>query len=150
MKRVAKVVLIIAFLAMLVMSFMACSFEYGTPDKLEMGSASVGERISIGLQVAAMGIGVVFLVLALLIGFIVLFKYGFKGMDVLKAKFKKQPKVVDAKPAAQPQIQGLDNVDDEIAAVITAAIMAYYDNTNVRPEYKSNLTFKVRKIKEIK
>ncbi len=149
MKRVAKVVLIIAILAMLVMSFMACTFEYGTPDKLEMGSSSVGERISIGLQVAAMGIGVVFLVLALLIGFIVLFKYGFKGMDVLKAKMKKQPKVVDAKPA-QPQIEGLDNVDDEIAAAITAAIMAYYDNTNVRPEYKSNLAFKVRKIKEIK
>ena len=149
MKRVAKVVLIIAILAMLVMSFMACTFEYGTPDKLEMGSSSVGERILVGLQVAAMGIGVVFLVLALLIGFIVLFKYGFKGMDVLKAKMKKQPKVVDAKPA-QPQIEGLDNVDDEIAAAITAAIMAYYDNTNVRPEYKSNLAFKVRKIKEIK
>ena len=149
MKRVAKVVLIIAILAMLVMSFMACTFEYGTPDKLEMGSSSVGERILIGLQVAAMGIGVVFLVLALLIGFIVLFKYGFKGMDVLKAKMKKQPKVVDAKPA-QPQIEGLDNVDDEIAAAITAAIMAYYDNTNVRPQYKSNLAFKVRKIKEIK
>ena len=149
MKRVAKVVLIIAILAMLVMSFMACTFEYGTPDKLEMGSSSVGERILVGLQVAAMGIGVVFLVLALLIGFIVLFKYGFKGMDVLKAKMKKQPKVVDAKPA-QPQIEGLDNVDDEIAAAITAAIMAYYDNTNVRPQYKSNLAFKVRKIKEIK
>ena len=149
MKRVAKVVLIIAILAMLVMSFMACSFEYGTPDKLEMGSSNVGERILIGLQVAAMGIGVVFLVLALLIGFIVLFKYGFKGMDVLKAKMKKQPMVVDAQPA-QPQIQGLENEDDEIAAAITAAIMAYYDNTNVRPEYKSNLTFKVRKIKEIK
>ena len=149
MKRVAKVVLIIAILAMLVMSFMACTFEYGTPDKLEMGSSSVGERILIGLQVAAMGIGVVFLVLALLIGFIVLFKYGFKGMDVLKAKMKKQPKVVDAKPA-QPQIEGLDNLDDEIAAAITAAIMAYYDNTNVRPQYKSNLAFKVRKIKEIK
>ena len=149
MKRVAKVVLIIAILAMLVMSFMACTFEYGTPDKLEMGSSSVGERILVGLQVAAMGIGVVFLVLALLIGFIVLFKYGFKGMDVLKAKMKKQPKVVDAKPA-QPQIEGLDNVDDEIAAAITAAIMAYYDNTNVRPEYKSNLAFKVRKIKEHK
>ena len=149
MKRVAKVVLIIAILAMLVMSFMACTFEYGTPDKLEMGSSSVGERILVGLQVAAMGIGVVFLVLALLIGFIVLFKYGFKGMDVLKAKMKKQPKVVDAKPA-QPQIEGLDNVDDEIAAAITAAIMAYYDNTNVRTEYKSNLAFKVRKIKELK
>ena len=149
MKRVAKVVLIIAILAMLVMSFMACSFEYGTPDKLEMGSSSVGERILVGLQVAAMGIGVVFLVLALLIGFIVLFKYGFKGMDALKAKMKEQPKVVDAQPA-QPQIQGLENEDDEIAAAITAAIMAYYDNTNVRPEYKSNLTFKVRKIKEIK
>ncbi len=149
MKRVVKVVLIIAILAMLVMSFMACTLEYGTPDKLEMGSSSVGERILVGLQVAAMGIGVVFLVLALLIGFIVLFKYGFKGMDVLKAKMKKQPMVVDAKPA-QPQIEGLDNVDDEIAAAITAAIMAYYDNTNVRPQYKSNLAFKVRKIKEIK
>ena len=150
MKKLTKVLLIVLVLSLCAMSFMACSLEYGTPDKLDMANSSVGQRIVIGLEVAAMGVGVVFLVLALLIGFIVLFKYSFKGMDTLKAKFKKQPKVEAPKAAAPAKIEGLDNVDDEIAAVISAAIMAYYDNTNVRPEYKSNLTFKVRKIKEIK
>ena len=148
MKRISKILLIVLVLAVCVMSFAACSFEYGTPDKLDMANSSVGERILIGFEVALLGVGVVFLVLALLIGFIVLFKYGFKWMDAIKAKMKKQPKVDQVKAA--PVIEGLENEDDEIAAVITAALMAYYDNTNVKTMYKSNLTFKVRKITEIK
>ena len=149
--KVSKILLIVVIIAICLMSFMACSFEYGTPDKLDMANATVGERIVIGLEVALLGIGVVFLVLALLIGFIVLFKYGFKGVDVLKAKLKKQPKQpnVDDKKIT-PSIEGLENTDDEIAAVITAALMAYYDNTNVKTQYKSNLKFRVRKITEIK
>ena len=146
--KVSKILLIVVIIAICAMSFMACSFEYGTPDKLDMANATVGERIVIGLEVALLGIGVVFLVLALLIGFIVLFKYGFKGMDTIKAKFKKQPKVEVVKDT--PKIEGLENTDDEVAAVITAALMAYYDNTNVKTQYKSNLKFRVRKITEIK
>ena len=92
MKRVVKVLSIIFVLVVLMMSFMACSFQYGTPDKLDMGGSSVGERILIGLQVAAMGIGVVFVVLFILIGFIVLFKYAFKYADQLKAKLPKKGK----------------------------------------------------------
>lgn len=146
--KISKILLIILILVVLSMSLMACSFEYGTPDKLDMANATVGERIVIGLEVALLGIGVVFVVLALLIAFIILFKYGFMGLDVLKAKLKKQQKVEDKKQ--EPTISGLENEDDEIAAVITAALMAYYDNTNVKTEYKSNLKFRVRKITEIK
>ena len=98
------------------MSLMACSFEYGTPDKLDMANATVGERIVIGLEVALLGIGVVFVVLALLIAFIVLFKYGFKGLDVLKAKLKKQPKVEDKKieEDTSEQIDRQEDIQSEI------------------------------------
>ena len=145
----SKILLILLIIVVLSMSLMSCAFQYGTPDSLDMANSSVGQRIVIGLEVALLGIGVVFVVLALLIGFILLLKYGFKAADVVKAKFaKKQPKVEEVKPA--PVIEGLENEDEELAAVITAAIMAYYDNTNVKTEYKSNLTFKVRKITEIK
>ena len=145
----SKILLILLIIVVLSMSLMSCAFQYGTPDSLDMANSSVGQRIVIGLEVALLGIGVVFVVLALLIGFILLLKYGFKAADVVKAKFaKKQPKVEEVKPA--PAIEGLENEDEELAAVITAAIMAYYDNTNVKTEYKSNLTFKVRKITEIK
>ena len=145
----SKILLILLIIVVLSMSLMSCAFQYGTPDSLDMANSSVGQRIVIGLEVALLGIGVVFVVLALLIGFILLLKYGFKASDVVKAKFaKKQPKVEEVKAA--PVIEGLENEDEELAAVITAAIMAYYDNTNVKTEYKSNLTFKVRKITEIK
>ena len=149
MKRALKVLSIVFILVLLMTSFMACSFEYGQPDSLDMGNSTVGERILVGLQVAAMGIGVVFLVLALLIGMIVLFKYGFKGMDVLKAKFAKKKKV-EALPQVEskPQIEGLDSEDEEIAAVISAAIMAYYEQN--KQVYTSNLKFRVRNINEIK
>ncbi len=149
MKRALKVLSIVFILVLLMTSFMACSFEYGQPDLLDMGNSTVGERILVGLQVAALGIGVVFLVLALLIGMIVLFKYGFEGMDVLKAKFAKKKKV-EALPQVEskPQIEGLDSEDEEIAAVISAAIMAYYEQN--KQVYTSNLKFRVRNINEIK
>ena len=149
MRRALKVLSIVFILVLLMTSFMACSFEYGQPDSLDMGNSTVGERILVGLQVAAMGIGVVFLVLALLIGMIVLFKYGFKGMDVLKAKFAKKKKV-EALPQVEskPQIEGLDSEDEEIAAVISAALMAYYEQN--KQVYTSNLKFRVRNINEIK
>ena len=154
MKKYAKIIAIVFVLVLCAMSFMACSFEYGTPDKLDMANSSVGERILSGLQVALLGIGVVFAVLFLLIGFIVLLKYGFQYSDVLKKKLaeKKSAKKADTKdePVSNiPQIEGLDNEDEEIAVAITAAIMAYYD-ANVAPTYASNVKFRVRNIKEIK
>ena len=151
MKRVVKVLSIIFVLVVLMMSFMACSFEYGTPDKLDMGSASVGERILIGLQVAAMGIGVVFVVLFILIGFIVLFKYGFQYADKLKniiPKKAKKAEKVEQVIEDKPQIIGLENEDEEVAAAISAAIMAYYEQN--KQVYTSNLKFRVRNINEIK
>ncbi len=149
MRRAVKILSIVFILVLLMTSFMACSFEYGTPDKLDMANSSVGERILIGLQVAALGIAVVFVVLALLIGFIILFKYLFKWMDQLKAKTaKKTTKVAAPKEEIKPQIVGLEGEDEEIAAVISAAIMAYYEQN--KQVYTSNLKFRVRNINEIK
>ena len=158
MKKYAKIIAIVFVLVLCAMSFMACSFQYGTPDKLDMANSSVGDRILIGLQVALLGVGVVFAVLFLLIGFIVLLKYGFKYADVAKTKLAAQKKAKKAvvkdeikdEPVGNiPQIEGLDNEDEEIAVAITAAIMAYYD-ANVAPTYASNVKFRVRNIKEIK
>ena len=158
MKKYAKIIAIVFVLVLCAMSFMACSFQYGTPDKLDMANSSVGDRILIGLQVALLGVGVVFAVLFLLIGFIVLLKYGFKYADVLKTNLaaKKKAKKAAIKDEIKdepvgniPQIEGLDNEDEEIAVAITAAIMAYYD-ANVAPTYASNVKFRVRNIKEIK
>ena len=158
MKKYAKIIAIVFVLVLCAMSFMACSFQYGTPDKLDMANSSVGDRILIGFQVALLGVGVVFAVLFLLIGFIVLLKYGFKYADVAKTKLAAQKKAKKAvvkdeikdEPVGNiPQIEGLDNEDEEIAVAITAAIMAYYD-ANVAPTYASNVKFRVRNIKEIK
>ncbi len=149
MRKYLKILAIVFILVLCAMSFMACSFEYGTPDKLDMANSSVGQRILIGLQVAAMGIGVVFAVLFLLIGFIVLFKYGFVFADKLKNKLSKKKVVAADVVKDEPvQIEGLEDEDEEVAVAITAAIMAYYENQ--APQYKSNLKFRVRNISEIK
>lgn len=150
MRKYAKILAIVFILVVLSMSFMACSFKYGEPDSLHMADASVGERILVGLQVAMLGVGVVFVVLLVLIGFIILFKYGFKYADILKAKLssKKVAKPAKVEEVKTPVIEGLDNEDEEMAAVITAAIMAYYDQQ--APVYTSNLKFRVRNISEIK
>lgn len=152
MKKYFKIIVIISVILLCAMSFMACSFKYGTPDKLDMANSSVGERILVGLQVALLGIGVVFIVLFILIGFIVLSKYLFKGVNVMKAKMTKtkktQTSVDKTKDIKAIEVSG--DADEEVVAAITAALYAYYDNQNVKSQYKSNVQFRVRKISEIK
>ena len=65
--------------------------------------------------------------------------------SVKKATIKDE---IKDEPIASPQIEGLENEDEEVAVAITAAIMAYYD-ANVAPTYASNVKFRVRNISEI-
>ena len=74
--------------------FVGCTLEYGNPDSLGIGDMSVGIRITTGLLVSVLGIGMVFVVLIVLILFI-------KLMEVLLNLFKnmkKPQKPVEAKP----------------------------------------------------
>ena len=103
---------------------------------------SFGGKIVYGLQVAAIGLVVVFLGLAILIGFITLMAQVFKAINGNKearaakakraaeaAKAAEAVKAAAAQPVAQPEPVVEDVTDDsELIAVIAAAIAAFTDS----------------------
>ncbi|MER2143041.1 MAG: OadG family protein [Eubacteriales bacterium] len=103
---------------------------------------SFGGKIVYGLQVAAIGLVVVFLGLAILIGFITLMAQVFKVINGNKeakaaeakraaeaAKAAKAAEAAKAVPVAQPEPVVEDVTDDsELIAVIAAAIAAFTDS----------------------
>ena len=99
---------------------------------------SVFGKIVYGLQVAAIGLVVVFLGLAILIGFITLMAQVFKAFDARKAakaraaeeaRLAAEAAAAKAAPAPQPEPVAEDVTDDTaLIAVISAAIAAFTDS----------------------
>ena len=99
---------------------------------------SVFGKIAYGLQVAAIGLVVVFLGLAILIGFITLMAQVFKAIDGKKKaaaeaeRLAEQARVAEAEkaaPVAQAEPEPEDVTDDgELIAVIAAAVAAFTDS----------------------
>lgn len=88
----------------------------------------MGEKILYGLQVSLIGLGFIFGILALLIGFIYLFSY------LLNLKNKAPAKLKDGK------------TDPKIIAAITASINSFYETNAEKGESKS-IDFIVKSIK---
>ena len=100
----------------------------------------IGSKILYGLQVTAIGLVVVFMGLAILIGFITLMAQVFKAIDGKKAARLKAEEAAKAAaaaaaakaapapaPVAEPE-PVVEEVDDaQLIAVIAAAIAAYTD-----------------------
>ena len=97
---------------------------------------NIGAKVVYGLQVTAIGLVVVFLGLAILIGFITLMAQVFKAIDAKKAAKAAAEKAsaAEAVPAPapvapQPEPVVEDVTDDkELIAVIAAAIAAFTDS----------------------
>ena len=102
---------------------------------------SVIGKIVYGLQVTAIGLVVVFVGLAILIGFITLMAQAFKAIDARKAaklkaeqtaKLEAEARAAAAAPApapvAEPEPAGEEVDDSALIAVIAAAIAAYTDS----------------------
>ena len=101
----------------------------------------IGSKILYGLQVTAIGLVVVFMGLAILIGFITLMAQVFKAIDGKKAARLKAEEAAKAAaaaaaakaapapaPVAEPE-PVVEEVDDaQLIAVIAAAIAAYTDS----------------------
>lgn len=143
-KLVIFLVIALALLAGLIY-LMVTDQEYGSPDKLGIGGSNFGQRLWIGVQVALLGMGMVFIVLILLIIFVNALRYLMEGIK--KASAKRAEKKTDKLPAPEAVLQIEGNTEEEIVAVIAAAVAAYYDAQE--PVYKSNVKFRVRSIKEI-
>lgn len=149
-KKLIQIIVICAVFAALLAGLvylMVSDQDYGSPDSLNIGGQGFGQRLWIGLQVAFLGLATVFLMLFLLILAVNIIRLILMGFAQLSENRKKKP-ATQTSVATQNVVSSADvSEDDEIVAAITAAITAYYDSVEV--EYKSNLKFRVRSIKEI-
>ena len=149
-KKIIKITIIcVVFAALLagLITMMVLPQDFSGKDKdaLEIGTSNFGERLLIGLQVALLGIGTVFIMLIMLILVVTLMRLIFEG--VAKLKEKQAAKKIDAQKQETTTVAIAGEEDEEVVAVIMAAINTYYETQNVT--YKSNLKFRVRSIKEI-
>ena len=138
-KLVIFLVIALALLAGLIY-LMVVDQDYGSPDKLEIGGKNFGERLWIGIQVALLGMGIVFVMLIILILFVNVLRYLMEGVNKLGAN--KAEKKVTTLPAHETVLQIEGNNEEDVVAVITAAIPTYYDEQET--VYMSNIQFRVR------
>lgn len=150
-KKIIKTVIICVVFAALIaglIAMMVLPQNYGTPDSLDIGNSSFGQRLLIGLQVAVLGIGTVFVMLVLLILVVTLMRLIFQGAGKLKeSQAAKKAQSLQKQEAIVEEKVAIEEEDEEVVAVIMAALNAYYETQEVT--YKSNLKFRVRSIKEI-
>lgn len=141
-------VVLVALLAGLITMMATVKAEdYDTEnDVLKIGESNFGGRLLIGLKVAVLGIGTVFAILMLLILVVTLMRLIFEGAGKLKEKQVAKKAEVSQKQEVK-SAENASGEDEEVVAVIMAALNAYYETQNVT--YKSNLKFRVRSIKEI-
>ncbi len=104
-----------------------------------MNSTSFAERLLLGGKTTLIGMIVVFVGLAILIGCITLM--GMLARDRKKKKVKEEPVAVEMKPAFEPaaEEEATDENDDALIAVITAAVAAVWD--------KKDTGFTVRRVR---
>ena len=147
-KKIKIVIICLVFAALLagLITMMVLPQDYGKPDKLDIGASNFGQRLLIGLQVALLGLGTVFIMLFLLIFMVTLMRMIFEGVGEMKAKHAEKKAQVPTQEVAVVENSASEE-DEEVVAVIMAALNAYYDAQN--ETYKSNLKFRVRSIKEI-
>ena len=152
-KKIIRTVIICVVFAALIaglITMMVLPQDYSKKDKdyLDIANSNFGERLLIGLQVAVLGIGTVFVMLILLIFMVTLMRLIFQGVKDLKAKnAEKKTNAIPAQEAVVEEKVATEDEDEEVVAVIMAALNAYYENQN--ETFKSNLKFRVRSIKEI-
>ncbi len=84
-----------------------------------------------------------YLIVFLGIAFLIFVVWGVGKIMAYKGTSEVKPKVVEQKPAVAPSAEDSDEVTDEVIAVITAAIAAYYQKENKKCE------FTVKRIKRL-
>lgn len=89
------------------------------------------EKLLYGLQVAVIGIAMVFAILAIIMGVLYLFELVF-----YKIPNKKNAVDVPVNPGVQVSKDCFLSDDSEIAAVIAAAVASYYEQSAPSSKYK--------------
>lgn len=102
---------------------------------------SVGEKFSVGGVTTLLGLGMTFVVLALLIGCILLVNFSVKQLSKIHLSEKKK-KVIDpvAEPASEPVCD--DKIDDETMLAIESAVKTYVRENSSDGKPHENVTIK--------
>lgn len=98
-----------------------------------------GSGIETGLFVLILGMLVVFFGIAIIVAVITLIG---KAMTAVKNKKSNAPAKTEPAAATAPAAQSVNGVSPEVAAVITAAVNAYYEKNDEKCE------FAVKKLKK--
>lgn len=94
----------------------------GADKKYDVFNGELGEAVIKAVEVTLLGLGMVFLVLAILWGVLAIFKVLFSG----EKKVEKTTNAdIPVAPVAEPEPVEAEADDGELIAVITAAIEAY-------------------------
>lgn len=155
-KKLVKIITLVLLIVSLSLMLTACSDVYpmDKDGKFDLSAMTFGQKMAFGGEVALLGIAFVFIVLLLLIFLVNMLKYVMKGIETLsKVRADKKAANIDnvtIQDNTTSVINNQEEQDEEIVAAITAALYAYYEAQASEVEYKSNLKFKVRSIKEIK
>ena len=155
-KKLVKIITLVLLITSLTLMLTACSDVYPMDEdgKFDLDAMTFGQKMAFGGEVALLGVAFVFIVLFLLIFLVNILKYVMKGIETL-SKIRADKKAanianVTVQDNTTSVINEQEEQDEEIVAAITAALYAYYEAQASEVEYKSNLKFKVRSIKEIK
>ncbi len=93
---------------------------------------SFAERLSMSGQMTLLGLGTIFLVLALLWGAMVIFKLLLHDLPARRSKAKEDPGTAETAASVEPEaIQPSE--DAQLVAVITAAIAAFRTQEGIPP-----------------
>lgn len=128
----------------------ATTAAYNANDLMKMTDESIGGRFLFGLQVTGLGLLIVFSILALLWFIIAMFG---KIMVSITAKQANQP-IIDNIVEEEPQFEQTaeiieENNDEELIAVLSAAITAY-NEANYIPTEETTQGFRIVSFKERK
>ena len=98
----------------------------------DMGAAFSGERLALAGQMTLIGMGMIFAVLSILWAVLAIFKFVFAKPEKKKAA---TPVAQTAPVVEAPAVEETAANDDELVAVITAAVAAYMtqENPNAAP-----------------
>ena len=105
-----------------------------TNNAADLGGAFSPERLSYAGQMTLLGMLMVFAVLAILWGILALFKVFF----VKEAKAPKKQSADAPAPAvvpSAPEVPAQEQSDDELIAVLTAAVAAYIESEGLSESY---------------
>ena len=117
-----------------------------SPRRYEMifavNTLTVGEKFSVGGVTTLLGLGMTFVVLALLIGCILLVGFSLKQINKIHLPQKKRKNDVAPEPVAVPVVDAPAEIDPETMLAIESAVKTYVRENSSDGKPHENVTIK--------